>query len=118
MCLMLELLELLWNFYSLGVTFFLWNLWSQFFGNIYILFTLSFEFALFYPFFPNKNFQIKKIQSQKNMLVGGGGGGPNYLNRKFHQIKLFLLLKRKKCKYILTSLKKKKSYNFFPKLGN
>jgi len=56
------------------------------------------EFALLFPSFPNKNCHVKKIWNQKNMLVGGKGawgggrGESNYLNQKFHQIKMFLLL--------------------------
>ncbi len=59
---------------------------NNFFQKNYLNFLASFfsftffpEFALFFPlFFPNTNCQVKKIQNQKNMLVGGkGGGGDN-----------------------------------------
>jgi hypothetical protein len=49
-CLRLKLLKLILNFYSLGVTFCLSNLWFQVFGKFF-LFKIFFEFAPFFSFF-------------------------------------------------------------------
>jgi hypothetical protein len=38
-CLILELLKLLINFYSLGVTIYFWNLQFQFFDDYFFVFT-------------------------------------------------------------------------------
>ncbi len=68
MCLRLKLLELLFKNYSLGVTCFFSNSWSQLFAKCFV-FYIFLEFALFFPFF------LEQIRNQKNMLVEGSGGG-------------------------------------------
>jgi hypothetical protein len=67
MCLMLELLELILNFYSLGVITFFFKFKAQFVGNSFLLFTF-FLIALFFPFFPQHECQFKKIWNQENMF--------------------------------------------------
>jgi len=70
---------------------------SQNFGNFF-LFTSSFEFSLFFPFFSNKNCQVRKISNQKKHVGWGGGGGgekPNILLQNFNQFSLFFFFKRK-----------------------
>jgi hypothetical protein len=74
-CLILELLELHLKFYSLWVTFFLWNLWSQIFGNFF-LFTFFKNLHLFSIFIKTRIAKLKKIESKKTMLVGDQGGNP------------------------------------------
>jgi len=44
---------------------------------IFLLFTSSFQFSLFCPFFSNNNCQIRKISNQKKHVAWGGGGGFN-----------------------------------------
>jgi hypothetical protein len=101
--LMLELLGLLLNFYSLRVSSF----FQFFYLDILKSFFCCLDSSLNLHFSSNKNSQIKKIQNQKNTLVGRKGV-------KFQQIKLFLLLQRKKnVKYILTSLHFIYVVNFF-----
>jgi hypothetical protein len=59
-CLILELLKSNLIFFTRN------NLFSLKFV-ISIFWQLFFEFALFFPFFPNKNCQVRKIQNLKNM---------------------------------------------------
>ncbi len=73
MCLMLEFKKLFENFFSLRITFFLKRNLSQFFDFFFLTFFL--EFALFFPYFPNMNCQVRKIKNQKHVLVVGGGRG-------------------------------------------
>ncbi len=63
------------KFYSLGMTFFLWNLWFQFVGNSFVVFIFSSIFTIFPFFFPNKNCQVRKTWNQKNILIIGGRDG-------------------------------------------
>jgi hypothetical protein len=42
----------------------------------FLLFTFFLEFAQFFPFFSNKNYQVRKIQNKEDMLVGEGGFNP------------------------------------------
>jgi hypothetical protein len=78
MYLMLELLELLLNFYSLGITFFLWDLWFQFFDFL-LFFTFFLNLHYVFHFFPNKNCQVQKFETKKICRLrcarGTGGGG-------------------------------------------
>jgi len=75
MCLMLKLIELFLNLYWLGIMFFKKNCDLNILTN-FLLFKFSLEVAPFFPFFPKKNSQVRKIWNQKNMLVVGEGGNP------------------------------------------
>jgi predicted PurR-regulated permease PerM len=75
MCLRLELLELLLNFYSLGFYFLNQFFYPNFFAS-FLLFIFSLNLHYLVHFFHNKNCQVKKIWNQKNMLVGVGGANP------------------------------------------
>jgi hypothetical protein len=71
MCLMLELLELLLVFYSLGVTFFFVIYDFNFLTMFYVFF---YNLHFFFHFFPNKNCQVRKIRNQKKNVDCEGGG--------------------------------------------
>ncbi len=77
LCLRLELLELILNFYSLGVTSFLFI-----FLEMFLLFTFFLEFTLFFPFFSQQKLPI--IAKPKNHVAWGEVGECNYENPKFH----------------------------------
>jgi hypothetical protein len=71
MYLMLELLELLLNFYSLGITFFF-----EIYDFNFFTFFLNLHYV--FHFFPNKNCQVQKFETKKICMLwgwGGGGGG-------------------------------------------
>jgi hypothetical protein len=75
--LILELLELILKFYSLRITFFLSNWWSQ----------------IFRIFFPTRIAKLGKFETKKNMLVGDWGGGQsNYSMPKFHKIIFYQII--------------------------
>ncbi len=61
MCLMLESLEFILNFYSLKVTFFLSNFLTHCFDKVFWFLHFSLNLNYFLHFFPNKNCQVKKI---------------------------------------------------------
>jgi hypothetical protein len=82
MCLMLKLLDLLLNFYLLGVVTFFSLKFSISSLQTFLLSHFFLNLQYFFHFFPNKNCQVKKFWGQKNMLVGGER---NYLHQKFHQ---------------------------------
>ncbi len=63
-CLILELLELILNFYSLEVTFFIEICDFKFMVFGICIFTIFFEFALFFPIFPNMNCQVVKFKNK------------------------------------------------------
>jgi len=60
-----------------------------------LFFTFFFEFALFFPFFSQQKLPSFKNSKPKKHVDGGRGGQFNYLNSKFHQIKLCLFLQKK-----------------------
>ncbi len=60
MCLRLELLKLLLNFYSLGVIKKNQIFHSNFLASFFCFFVF-FEFSLFFPFFSQQNCQVKKF---------------------------------------------------------
>ncbi len=97
MCLMLELLQLLLIFYSLGVTFFLWNLWFQFFFHFLNL-------GYFFKNFPTKIAKLRKLKTKKICWLCVWGWGviqvfePNISPNIF-----FPLLKNKNYKNIFLS---------------
>ncbi len=66
LCLRLELLKLILNFYSLGVTIFLFN-----FLEIILLFTYFLEFTQFFSILlPTRITKLKNLKPKKNMLIG------------------------------------------------
>jgi hypothetical protein len=71
--LMLELLELFSNFYSLRVTFFL-KIYDLKVLAIFLLFTFFLEFALYFPFFPQQKLPSYENSKLKKMLVMGEEG--------------------------------------------
>jgi hypothetical protein len=44
------------------------------FWQVFCCLHFSLNFELFFPYFPNKNFQLNKNQNKKHMLVRGRGG--------------------------------------------
>jgi len=58
------------------ILFYFWNLLSQIFGFFFL------EFSLFFPFFHNNNYKVRKIRNQKHMLVLGGGGEIKFFKPK------------------------------------
>ncbi len=90
---------------KLGVTFLFFKFPIPIFW-IFLLFTFFFEFALFSPiFFPTRIAKLKKFKTEKH--VGWGEGCySNYLNPKFHKIKLCSFYKRNKCKIYYYIIKK------------
>jgi len=71
-CLRLELINLIKFFYSLGVTFFLSNLWFQIFGIFFVVYIFFWICKIVSIFFPTRITKLKKIETKKNMLVGEG----------------------------------------------
>jgi hypothetical protein len=86
--LMLELLELFLNFLlNRG------NLFSLKFV-ISIFWQLSFEFALFFHFFPTRIAKWSKFETKNICWLrkgGGRGAGSNYWNQKFTKLNFFYL---------------------------
>jgi hypothetical protein len=68
MYLMLELLELLLNFYSLGITFFF-----EIYDFNFFTFFLNLHYV--FHFFPNKIAKFRNLKPKKYVCCGGGGGG-------------------------------------------
>jgi hypothetical protein len=67
MCLRLELLDLILKFYLLGITFFF---------KLFFIFFWQDNFICMFSIFPNKNCQIKKIQTKKTCSFGEGRVNP------------------------------------------
>ncbi len=70
MCLWLELLQIL-NFYLLGITFFLSNLWSQFFGISFVSIFPWIICTIFSIFFPIRIAKLEKFKQNKHVGEGG-----------------------------------------------
>jgi hypothetical protein len=73
MCLKLELLKLLKNFYSLGIKTFLSNLWSQNFEFFLVVYVFPWSCTIVSIFLPTKITKLRKFETKKQMLVEGGG---------------------------------------------
>jgi len=100
------IIKITFNFLLMGVTTFFSNSWSQLFGKFFVVYIFPWIFIIFSIFFPTKIAKLKKFETKKTCWLGKGGGQSNYINPKFTQIKLCFLLQRKqRQKYILTSLK-------------
>ncbi len=102
MCLKLEFSELILKIYSLGVPFF-FQICDFKFLAIFLLFTFFFEFEKIIPFFLQQNCQVRKIENQKNMLVGEGGLTKIFISKLSSNYVTFVSPEETKIKYIFTS---------------
>jgi len=71
MCSMLESLVLLLNFYSLGVTFFFWNLWFQIFFQFFYSLHFFWICTIFSIFFPTRIAKLGKFETKFFFCNGG-----------------------------------------------
>jgi len=70
---MIELLELLLIFYSLGVTFFFVICGFNFLTTFYVVYIFFRICTIFFIFFPTRIAKLGKFETKKNMLVVRGG---------------------------------------------
>jgi len=109
---MLELLELILNFYLLGVTFFLWNLWFQF-----VVYIISWICIIFCFFSPTRIAKLRKFKTKKTCqlcMKGGEGGVIQLFKPKISPNLIFFTLKKEKnCKIYSYIIKKCICCDFF-----
>ncbi len=70
MFLMLELLKVIWNVYSLGLTFLLKFVMSIFWQVFFVAF-FFWNFIIFSIFFPTRVAKLKKFETKKYVGCGG-----------------------------------------------
>jgi hypothetical protein len=115
MCLMLELLKLFF-LNSLKITFFLSNLWSQSFGNFFVVYIFLWICTIFSILFPTRIAKLGKFENKNMLVVGkwkgcGAGEGregvnPTIQTQNFTKSYCFYFYKGNKCKIYSYIIKK------------